>query len=114
MNIKRITLLNIIANVILQLANILSWLIIPKIVLSFFGSSVNGLVSSITQFLNYITLIEGGITSVVTATLYKPLVEKDTKKISSIIKTSNNFYRKIGIIFMSYSIILAILYPIIF
>ncbi len=114
MNIKRITLLNIIANVILQLANILSWLIIPKIVLSFFGSSVNGLVSSITQFLNYITLIEGGITSVVTATLYKPLVEKDTRKISSIIKTSNNFYRKIGIIFMSYSIILAILYPIIF
>lgn len=113
-NIKRITLLNVIANVILQLANILSWFIIPKIVLSYFGSSVNGLVSSITQFLSYITLIEGGITSVVTATLYKPLVEKDTRKISSIIKTSNNFYRKIGIIFILYCIALAIVYPIIF
>ena len=61
-NIKKITLINIIANIILQLTNIVSWFIIPKIILSNFGSDVNGLVSSITQFLSYITLVEGGIT----------------------------------------------------
>lgn len=113
-NIKKITLINIIANIILQLTNIVSWFIIPKIILSNFGSDVNGLVSSITQFLSYITLVEGGITGVVSASLYKPLIENNVKKISSIIKTSNIFYKKIGIIFILYCVLLAIIYPILF
>ena len=87
-NVKKITLINIISNIILQIANIFSWFIIPKIILTYFGSDVNGLVSSITQFLSYITLIEGGVTGVVMASLYKPLVNNDNKKISAIIKTS--------------------------
>ncbi len=111
---KKITLINIIANLILQLANILTWFIIPKIILSYFGSSVNGLVSSITQFLSYIGLVEAGITGVVTASLYKPLIDNDNEKISSIIKTSKNFYKKIGLIFIIYSSLLAIIYPIFF
>ena len=113
-NFKKITLINIIANIILQLTNIVSWFIIPKIILSNFGSDVNGLVSSITQFLSYITLVEGGITGVVSASLYKPLIENNVKKISSIIKTSNIFYKKIGIIFILYCVLLAIIYPILF
>ncbi len=113
-NIKKITLINIVANIILQLTNIVSWFIIPKIILSNFGSDVNGLVSSITQFLSYITLVEGGITGVVSASLYKPLIENNVKKISSIIKTSNIFYKKIGIIFILYCVLLAIIYPILF
>ena len=114
MNKKKVTLINIISNIVLQIANIFSWFIIPKIILSYFGSNVNGLVSSITQFLSYITLIEGGITSVVMANLYKPLVNNDTEKISAIVKTSKQFYRKIGFIFVVYCIALAIIYPIIF
>lgn len=113
-NFKKITLINIIANIILQLTNIVSWFIIPKIILSNFGSDINGLVSSITQFLSYITLVEGGITGVVSASLYKPLIENNVKKISSIIKTSNIFYKKIGIIFILYCVLLAIIYPILF
>ena len=113
-NKKKVTLINIISNIVLQIANIFSWFIIPKIILSYFGSDVNGLVSSITQFLSYITLIEGGITGVVMANLYKPLVNNDTEKISEIVKTSKQFYRKIGFIFVVYCIALAIIYPIIF
>ena len=49
----------------LQVVTVISGFIIPKIILTNFGSSVNGLVSSLNQFLSYITLIEGGITGVV-------------------------------------------------
>lgn len=111
---NKVTLLNVTTNLILQICTIISGFIIPKIILSCFGSEVNGLVSSITQFLSYISLIEGGVTGVITANLYKPLCDGDTKKISSIIKTTSKFYRKIGIIFIIYSIILAITYPILF
>lgn len=113
-NVKRITLLNIISNIILQIVNVISWLIIPKIILNYFGSNVNGLVSSIVQFLSYISLVEGGITGVVTASLYKPLINKENEKISSIIETSKKFYKKIGIIFSIYCLILAFFYPLLF
>lgn len=111
---NKITLLNVISSVLLQLCNILFTFIVPQIILSYFGSSVNGLISSLTQFLSYISLIEGGITGVITASLYKPLVDNDLKKISSIVKTSDKFYKKIGLIFIIYSFILAVSYPLIF
>lgn len=111
---NRVTLLNILSNIILQITNIITWFIIPKIILSCFGSDVNGLVSSISQFLSYISLVEGGISGVVMASLYKPLVNQDNEKLSSVIRTSDKFYKRIGLIFVIYSILLGMIYPIIF
>lgn len=111
---NKITLINMISTLFLQIVTILSGFIIPRIILSYFGSEVNGLVSSLTQFLSYITIIEGGITGVILASLYKPLVENDNDKISSIIATTNKFYKKIGLIFIIYSLFIAIVYPVIF
>lgn len=108
------TLLNVLSSLILQICNIISTFIIPKIILNYFGSEVNGLISSLSQFLSYISLIEGGVTSVIAASLYKPLVDRNYKKISSIINTTNKFYRKIGFFFIIYSCIIAFAYPIIF
>ena len=81
---SKVTLINVVSSLILQVVTVLSGFIIPKIILTNFDSSVNGLVSSLNQFLSYITLIEGGITGVVLANLYKPLVDHDNKKISAI------------------------------
>ena len=114
-NIKnKVTLLNVLSSLLLQIFNIVSAFIIPRIILSYFGSEVNGLVSSLTQFLSYITLVEGGVTGVITASLYKPLVNKDFEKVSSIVKTSNSFFRKIGLLFIGYSLIVALIYPLFF
>ena len=71
---NKITLLNIVATLIMQIVSVISALIVPRLILETFGSNANGLVSSISQFLNYITLVEGGITGVISANLYKPLV----------------------------------------
>lgn len=109
---NKITLLNSISALILQIATIISGFIIPKIILMYFGSEVNGLVSSISQFLSYIALVEGGITGVIYASLYKPLIENDRTKISRILVTSKNFYRRIGYIFIAYSLILSVIYPV--
>lgn len=103
--------LNVLSNVIFQFITIISGFIIPKLILSAFGSEVNGLVSSINQFLNYIYLIEGGVTGVMMASLYKPLYENDNHKISSIFVTMSNFFKKIATILFVYSIILAVVYP---
>lgn len=111
---NKVSLFNAISNILVQLLNIISAFIIPKLILITFGSEVNGLVSSLNQFLNYIALLEGGLTSVVMASLYKPLYEKKYDEISSIIKTSSNFFKKISYVFLIYTILLAIVYPLIF
>ena len=111
---NKITLLNMLSSMLLQLCTIISGFIIPRIILSFFGSNVNGLLSSITQFLSYISLVEGGVGAVVLANLYKPLVENDDKKISLVMSTANRFYKTIGTIFIVYSIVMAVAYPLFF
>ena len=108
---KGYTLINTISSIILQIVTILSGFIIPRLLLEKFGSEVNGLVSSLNQFLNYITLLEGGLGAVILANLYKPLVEKNEAKISSIVVTMRKLYQKISIIFLIYSLILGIVYP---
>lgn len=108
---NKTTLINVVSTLLLQVVTFLSGFIVPKLILSTFGSETNGLVLSLNQFLNYIALIEGGINGVVIASLYGPLVKKDNEKISSIIKTSNNFLRKIGAVLIIYSVLLAVVFP---
>lgn len=102
---------NIMSNLMLQVTVVVYGFIIPKIIINHFGSSVNGLISSITQFLTYITLLESGFGPVVKATLYKPIAEKDNEAIKTILKTTEIFFRRIAKIFLVYITILTIVYP---
>ena len=66
---------------LLQLVNIPAALIVPRIMLLFYGSEINGLVSSIYQVINYFTLVEAGLSAAAIYALYKPLAEGDNKRI---------------------------------
>lgn len=111
--IKNVTMLNALTNIILQITTIISGFIIPRMILKSFGSEVNGLVSSLNQILNYISILEGGVSSVIMANLYKPLLQNNKEKISSIVATSSKFFRKISVIFVVYSLGVAIIYPLV-
>lgn len=102
---------NILTNILLQLIIIIYGFVVPKIIISYFGSSVNGLVSSITQFLGYIALLESGFGPVLKATLYKPIANNDKTEIEKILASSNDFFKKIARVFVFYIILLVILYP---
>ncbi len=102
---------NIITSFMLQITTAICGFIIPRLILDSFGSEVNGLVSSISQFLGYIALVEGGIGGVTRAALYKPLAQKDNLKLSGIVKATEAFFRKVAIIFVFYTLILSVIYP---
>ena len=91
---KRRIIVNIICSLLLQVVTIVSGFILPKIIISSLGSETNGLVASINQFLNYVVLLEGGVSGVITASLYQPLSTNDKKKVSSIIRTTKRFLIK--------------------
>ena len=44
--------------------------IMPRLVITYYGTTVNGLINSITQFLGIITYLDLGISAVVQSALY--------------------------------------------
>ena len=102
---------NAISSIILQLATILQGLILPRVILAEFGSEVNGLVSSITQYLGFIALLEGGLGAVVLAELYKPIEEKNTDRIQGILNSCQSFFTKLTGVFMVFTFLVAFIYP---
>ena len=103
--------LNVVTSLISQMCAIVYGLIIPRLILTTFGSEINGLISSITQFLSYITLLEGGLMGVIMASLYKPLVDGDNDRVSSIFNASKKFFRQIAKIYILYTAVFTIIYP---
>lgn len=106
-------ILNIITSLLLQIVTLICGFIVPKLIITKFGSNVNGLVASITQFLAYITLLEAGFGPVVKAALYKPIANKEKKEIENILGAAEKFFRIIAVIFLTYLLILSVIYPLI-
>ena len=103
--------LNIVTSVSLQIVSIISGLIIPRYILQFFGSSYNGIVSSATQFMSLISILTLGVTASTRAALYKTLAKNDIAKTSAIVRATERYMRKIGLILGGYIIVLAAVYP---
>jgi len=104
---------NVVVNFCLQIINLAIGLVIPRMILGAFGSEVNGLVSSINQFMMYLTLVESGLAQVAIVSLYKPLVDSDTNEVNHQLSIINYFYRKTGYIFLVLLLLMALVYPIV-
>lgn len=100
-----------IASLCNQLIAIICGLILPRLILVSFGSQINGLVNSISQFLSIICFLDLGISSVVQSALYRPLVDNSCEEISAIIKSATIFFRKIATIMVVYVIVIVAIYP---
>ena len=101
MNRRNKLYLNTITALFNQVVVLICGFILPKYILSYFGSDINGLVTSITRFLSVIAFLELGIGPVIQSNLYKPLADKDTDTISKIVVSAERFYRRIAYIFKS-------------
>lgn len=94
-----------------QVITLLCGFILPRLFLSYYGSAVNGLVSSITQFLGFISLCECGVGAVVQSALYTPLSRKDDREISKIVLSAERFFHKLAVILCIYTLVLMVGYP---
>ena len=102
---------NIVTSILQQLVTVICGFIAPRLIIATYGSNINGMITSITQFLGYITLLEAGISPVVKAALYKPIANCDKEKIEKILKSAEYFFRTIAVIFVCYLAALSIIFP---
>ena len=111
MNRNKKLKLNTIVGFLSQVTTFICGFIIPHIILKYYGSEINGLIASITNFLSFISLAECGIGVVVQSSLYKPLADNDEDQISRIIISANRFFSKIGVLLALYVCFISIVYP---
>ncbi len=103
--------LNTVTSLSLEVITIISGFILPRMIMEEYGSSINGLVNSISHFIGIIAFLELGVGKVVQSSLYKPLANKDNDQISCIIVSAGRFFNRIAKIMLAYLFILIVIYP---
>ena len=102
---------NIVASNIDNIVSLICGLISSRLILRSFGSEYNGITQSIAQFISYISLMQSGIGGATIFALYKPLAENDMKEVSEIVKCTQDYMKKITMIFVAFILIFSFVYP---
>lgn len=105
--------ITVFSNLILQFVNAVCSFILPPLIISHFGSTVNGMVSSITQFISYLNIVEAGVGGAAILALYKPLAEKDCDLRNKVLTATKKLYNRSGLIFTVLVCLLSVIYPLI-
>lgn len=104
---------NLVASFTGQIVTVVLGLIIPRLILTSFGSDINGLLNSTAQLFAYIALLEAGVGTATLQALYSPVSRKDHDKVNGILAATNHFYKRTGIIYFFCVLILSIGYPLV-
>ena len=99
------------ASAVSQIVTMICGFILPRLILSRFGSAYNGVTASVTQFLSVIALLRAGVGGATRASLYKSLAKKDTEQISATVRATEIFMRKVALIFLGITAVFSVAYP---
>lgn len=103
--------LNVIVTFVNQVATLLLGLLIPRLVLTSYGSEVNGLITSVNQIFIYVGLLEAGIGSASLYALYKPFANDDKYEICDVYSATKKYFRKVTVVYSVCVVLIAFIYP---
>lgn len=109
---KRKMMLNTVTSLASQLVAVIYGFVLPRLILEYFGSEVNGLTQSIKQFLTIISFLDLGVGQVIRSSLYRPLAEKDRTQLSIVMASGRKFYRGLAKGLLVYVAVLICVYPV--
>lgn len=94
-----------------QLIIIILGLIVPRLMITNYGSDTNGLTNTLTQIFSYIALLEAGIGQATRNALYKPISLKNKDDICDVLSASRKYYWKITKFYAMAVILMAVFAP---
>ena len=101
------TFLNIIILALYQLVATGCSFLIPRMMLSTFGSEYNGIVASATQFFSFISILQAGVSGSTIFFLYKSLADNDILRTSRYLKATQSYIRKNAFFFLIFLLVLS-------
>lgn len=102
---------NVGASVLPQLVNIISNFILPVMIIGLYGSSINGLLSTVKTIVAYISLVGAGISVATTQALYAPVAKGDNETVKGMLKATSQMFNKCGTLYIVIVVIVSLLYP---
>ena len=102
---------NMTMSIVCRVVSLISGLIVQRYILLAFGSTLNGLTTSINHAMAYLVLLEAGLGTASIQALYDPLTTGDWKTVSGIFTATGREYKKISAIFVIALISISILIP---
>ncbi len=108
---KKSVILNLIVSTITQVITLILGLILPRLILLTWGSEYNGLLSSVTNILRYLSLLEAGFNTATLQALYKTVGQNDREQTSVVVRTSQHYYHRISIVYAALVLGLSLVYP---
>ena len=108
MNRTKRYMYNSVAAFTAEIVTMILGFVTPRIILVTYGSELNGLTSSILQFMSYFNLVEAGFSNAAVYALYKPFADKDE---TAVVSAARRMYLRAGGIFCALVVGLALIYP---
>jgi len=102
---------NMVTGLMQELVAVICGLILPRIILAYFGSAYNGITNSITQFMAFSVVFRSGLGAVTNAALFQPLAEGDKLSVSRIMVATKKFMNKVGWLLILFIVGFATVYP---
>ena len=102
---------NVASSILPQAVNILTNFVLPPLIIASFGSATNGLISTVKQLVAYVTLVGAGISTAATQALYEPIANKDSMRVSGMIRSIDRMFRRVGYVYLTIVAFLAAIYP---
>lgn len=85
-------------------------LILTNLIIKEYGPIVNGLSSSINQFVNLFSVFEGGITTAAIVATYNPVMHRDYATVNGILTYTRRFLIKVSILFLVVTSVVGCIY----
>lgn len=104
-------ILNLVISISTQIILLILGLIVPRLILSSYGSDSNGVLNTVAQIFAYMALLEAGIGKSTRNALYTPLKTKNKEDVSCILSSSKRYYTKTSVIYLSIVLVITVILP---
>lgn len=111
-NGKKVTY-NLILGFTGEAVTLLLGIIIPRLVLTSYGSEINGLLTSVTQFYSYIALLEAGVGTASLQAMYRTLGTGNLAGTNAVLAATNHYYHRTGILYLIAIFLFSAVYPLV-
>lgn len=113
MESKKKVLLNFLISTMSTFLTMALGFVLPRVIMKSWGSEYNGLVNSVRTIMNYLLLLEAGVSTSTLQALYKSVGSEDNHQTSVVVHTSQLYYRKLSAVYFLCILAISGIYPLI-
>ena len=108
---KKRGILNISISIVFKVLTLIGGILVRRFLIQYIGNETNGLNSLFNSIVGFLSIAELGVGSAITFCMYKPIVNKETDKISALYHLFTKLYLIIGGLILSVGCLLMPLLP---